>query len=101
MVPKPNVPPFRMLSKLIALKEEKEKIEQKIAAIEEKKAKIDGHDSDIEEELENAKKLVDLDKNKIISEFDYPVDELTKEHIVNYNEKDITLYEIFDEYGTT
>jgi hypothetical protein len=43
----------------------------------------------------------DPNKYDILDQYDFAVDEVSKQHIVNYNENDITLYEIFGEYGTS
>jgi len=42
----------------------------------------------------------DPHKFDILKEYDFPTEEITGKHIVNYDKSDITLYEIFGEYGT-
>lgn len=95
----PRVPPFRELPELIKLQDEKTIIDEKAAAKAKKKAE-NGNQSDEYEEKKPPQE--DLSKYKILESYDFPtyLEKSGSKHIVNFDKQDITLYEIFDNYGT-
>ena len=100
MQPKPRVPPFRDLPRLLELQKEKQIRDETLEKRAKKKAE-QGNKSDSEGEDDLPYDKEDPHKYDDLNQFDFPFDEFTKEHIVNFNDKDITLYEIFQEYGTS
>ena len=99
--PKPRVPPFRELPELLKLLGEKTIIDEKAEAKAKKKAAEEGQ-SDGGYEEEKQEKQEDMQKYKILESYDFPtyLDKSGTNHIVDFDKKDITLYEIFDNYGT-
>jgi hypothetical protein len=97
---KPRVPPFRELPDLLKLLEEKTILDEKAAA-KAKKLAESGENNEGEEESKKDNSQ-DMQKYKILEEFDFPTypDKGAMKHIVDYNRQEITLYEIFGEYGT-
>ena len=95
----PRVPPFRELPELIKLQDEKTIIDEKAAAKAKKKAE-NGNQSDEYEEKKPPQE--DLSKYKILESYDFPtyLEKSGSKHVVNFDKQDITLYEIFDNYGT-
>lgn len=94
MQPMPRVPPFRELPNLKMLMKEKEEMERK------KKREAE-REKDSEEEQKNKYDGLKEDPHKydIIDKFDYPQDTYG-ENIVEYDNKEISLYEVFQNYGT-
>ena len=95
MQPKPRVPPFRALPDLLQLVEEKQKLDEIAAA----KAKKEGAEQEASEDYQEEKKAeVVVDKKyDVLSHYDFPtfMDKTGTKHIVNFDNQDITLYEIF------
>ena len=98
--PKPRVPPHSHLEKLLALKKEKEDLEEKDAKAQ--KAAEGGH---AQEDDQDQKKDVygdagpDPKRFDILEHFDFPED-LKGGNIVHYDSDKLTLFDIFQDYGT-
>mmetsp|Transcript_17768 Transcript_17768/g.30082 ORF Transcript_17768/g.30082 Transcript_17768/m.30082 type:complete len:182 (+) Transcript_17768:326-871(+) len=101
MQPKPRIPPFRELPILLNLTEEK-RIRDEKQELKEKRKAEQGNKSDSEDENNlNHREKEDPHKYDVLEMYDFRIDEMSRTHIVNYDEKEISLYEIFNEYGTT
>lgn len=103
---KPRVPPFREIEKLKELKAEFELKEKKREQKEERRAKQKEANEPIEESEEEEEKNTDpfyqgppKDKYEILKHYDFPTT-MAGENIVEYDHKEISLYEIFGKYGT-
>ena len=92
---KPRVPPFRDLDHLLKLKQEKEEKDEARTKLEKKK----GENPDFEEDDKIESLAADIKKiDQVLAHYDFP--EQLNKHIVHYDHKEISLYEIFGEYGT-
>ena len=103
---KPRVPPFRHLERLLKLQEEQEIVNKKKEQFAKKMAdaKANGEYVDDKAEAEFEKTLGDLKKFDVLNYFEFPTFEPGQgkdpEHVIHYNESDISLHEITDSYGT-
>ena len=89
----PRVPPFRELPRLKALMKEQEEDDRRKKREAEKEQ--DGSDDDKKKSMFKEDPL----KYDDIKKFDYPLDSYG-ENIVEYDHKEISLYEVFQNYGT-
>jgi hypothetical protein len=110
---KPRIPPFRRITQLEELLDEREELRKK----EELKAKREGRENmadettatqhnDTEESKNNVKELLSTDdKFAVLETFDFKlipgkIVPGQRRHMVEYDEKDIPLWEIFGTVGT-
>ena len=96
--PKPRVPPFRELPKLLALTKEKQEKEERDARLLAKQKERENAGEE-EEKKEEFVPKEELNKFDIIDHYDYPTN-YNGTNYVEYDEKEISLYEIFQNYGT-
>lgn len=100
---KPNVPPFRHLDHLLKLKQEKEDKEEEFKKLEKKKeGNPDFEDDDKLQKLDADIKKIDVVLSEFIDKDDKSNDfhKVLDKYVVHYDHKEISLYEIFGEYGT-
>lgn len=97
---KPRVPPYTHMEKLLALKKEKEDIEEQKAAKAKKQAEAgDNKQFQDDDPKGGAQQEPDDAKFDLLKAFDFPED-LKGQNISLYNSDKLTLYDIFNEYGT-
>ena len=102
---KPRVPPYRHLDKLLELAVEKEAVDKKREAHEKKLAEMKANNEYIDEKKYNELEMFgDPKRFEILTHFDFPTFEPGQgrdtEHIIQYDEADISLEEITKTYGT-
>ena len=100
MQPKPRVPPFRDLPNLLKLSDEKIKIDENAAAKAKKKEENGNQSDEIEDKKHEVKE--DMKKYEILNSYDFPTfnEKNKNKNIVNFDVQNITLFEIFETYGT-
>ena len=95
---KPRVPPYTHIDYLLKLKKEKEDLDEKEAIRAKKQAEAGGTNT-YDEEPKNNEPKVDASRFTQLEAFDFPED-LKGENIVLYNSDKLSLYDIFQDYGT-
>ena len=96
---KPRVPPFSHLEKLLKLKKEKEDLDEKEAIKAKKIAEGQAVPEEEPKKYEYSEDAPDPNRFEILKHFDFPED-LKGESIVHYTSDKLTLYDIFQDYGT-
>ena len=99
MTQKPRVPPFRLLPKLLALQKQQEEHEAMLKKKAEREAEGESDEEPKGPYNPYGTQEEDPRRFDVIKEFDYPKTE-ADQFFVEYDEKDISLFEIFNEYGT-
>ena len=98
---KPRVPPYNQLSTLLKLKKEKEDLMEEEAKRAKKDAEANPNPTGLILDDKNAVQDSPLNDKRfeILQYFDFPED-LKGDSIVQYNSDKLTLYDIFQDYGT-
>lgn len=107
---KPRVPPYASNTRLRALYKEKTEKDEKAELKAKKRAKAleENKEAEVSEDSEPEviknddpfSKALPVDKYEELKHWDFPVYQIDGSDIFEYNTKELSLYEIFGEYGT-